>query len=435
MKVTGLQPDTEYVFEVEAVNRIGQAASFELVIASTNAKPVEPGQIRNLIREGNLLTWEAPENLADASYEIWVNGALRAKTTETAWTLEAEDGKTYTVSIFAVNESGEKSLPFSLTFLLEEVPEAVTIESVEALAPIEAAYGTAFEILPLPAHVWVILSSGQRVSMEVTWEQRGYQADHPGMQKLTGELRAADGIENVKGLKAEIAVTVKEPSQQPDTPEPGDNGQQPTNPDGENPGQTNPGQNVEQAPEPVKSLKQKAQGTTWITLTWKKSADADGYLIYSRKAGEKREKLAVTVTAGSANTCKVRKLKQAQTYTFRVVPYKDANGKRLLGTAQSKKVSTATKAPKIKGKILASGGVGISWKKVKKSSGYEIVMSGKKKKGYKKVGTLRRASAVKFNKKKGLKKGKAYYFKVRTYRKVGKTKIYSAYSKAIRIRL
>jgi hypothetical protein len=61
------------------------------------------------------------------------------------------------------------------------------------------------------------------------------------------------------------------------------------------------------------------------------------------------------------------------------------------------------------------------------ATGYEIYMSTKKSSGYKKVKTVTSAKTVKYT-KSSLKKGKTYYFKVRTYRTVNGKKVYSAYS-------
>ena len=71
--------------------------------------------------------------------------------------------------------------------------------------------------------------------------------------------------------------------------------------------------------------------------------------------------------------------------------------------------------------------VKITYKKVSGVSGYQIYMSTKKKSGYKKIATL---SSKKSSYTKGkLKKGKKYYFKVRTMKKVSGKYRYSSFSK------
>ncbi len=71
--------------------------------------------------------------------------------------------------------------------------------------------------------------------------------------------------------------------------------------------------------------------------------------------------------------------------------------------------------------------VKLTWKKIKSVTGYQVWMSTKKSSGYKKIATIKKAKSVTFTKKK-LKSKKKYYFRIRAYRKVGKTTYYGAYS-------
>ncbi len=78
--------------------------------------------------------------------------------------------------------------------------------------------------------------------------------------------------------------------------------------------------------------------------------------------------------------------------------------------------------------------VKLSWKKVKNADGYKIYMkSGNGE--YKAVKTITNGKTVNY-KKKNLKKGKTYYFKVRAYCKVNGKKVYGSYSgvKKIKVR-
>ncbi len=69
----------------------------------------------------------------------------------------------------------------------------------------------------------------------------------------------------------------------------------------------------------------------------------------------------------------------------------------------------------------------LTWKKIASASGYEIWMSAKKASGFKRIATIKKAKTVTYTKKK-LKSKKTMYFRVRAYRKVGKTKYYGAFS-------
>ena len=76
----------------------------------------------------------------------------------------------------------------------------------------------------------------------------------------------------------------------------------------------------------------------------------------------------------------------------------------------------------------------IKWKKVSGALGYEVYMSTKKTKGYKKIKTVTTASKVKYV-KSGLKKKKTYYFKVRAFTKLNGKKIYGSYSAPKKVRV
>ena len=98
-------------------------------------------------------------------------------------------------------------------------------------------------------------------------------------------------------------------------------------------------------------------------------------------------------------------------------------------TAAVKKTTVSNpQAPTIKSlKKSGKKAIKITYKKVSGVSGYQIYMSTKKKSGYKKIATL---SSKKSSYTKGkLKKGKKYYFKVRTMKKVSGKYRYSSFSK------
>ena len=97
-------------------------------------------------------------------------------------------------------------------------------------------------------------------------------------------------------------------------------------------------------------------------------------------------------------------------------------------SSAKKTVVVKPKATTIKSlKKSGKKAVKITYKKVSGVSGYQIYMSTKKKSGYKKIVTL---SSKKSSYTKGkLKKGKKYYFKVRTMKKVSGKYRYSSFSK------
>lgn len=105
-----------------------------------------------------------------------------------------------------------------------------------------------------------------------------------------------------------------------------------------------------------------------------------------------------------------------------VITSKTSNGKKAVC-----KVTVRPKTNKIK-KLKKSGkkSIKITWSKVSGTTKYQIYMSKKKSSGYKRIKT---ASAKSSSYTKGkLKRGKRYYFKVRSYKKAGNTKYYSSFS-------
>ena len=91
------------------------------------------------------------------------------------------------------------------------------------------------------------------------------------------------------------------------------------------------------------------------------------------------------------------------------------------------KVTVTPKPTKIKSAAKSGkDGIKITWNKVSGISNYQIYMSTKSNSGFKKIYTAS-ASKTSYTKTK-LKKGKKYYFKIRTAKKVSGTYYYSSYT-------
>lgn len=91
------------------------------------------------------------------------------------------------------------------------------------------------------------------------------------------------------------------------------------------------------------------------------------------------------------------------------------------------KVTVSPKSTKIKSvKKSGKNGIKITWSKVTGISNYQIYMSTRSNAGFKKICTLS-ANKTSYTKTK-LKKGKKYYFKIRTVKKASGVYIYSSYS-------
>lgn len=96
--------------------------------------------------------------------------------------------------------------------------------------------------------------------------------------------------------------------------------------------------------------------------------------------------------------------------------------------AYAKVTVTSAKPTAVKAKSASVTSVKVSWKKVKDATGYQVYRAASKNGKYKKVKTT---SAASFTDKK-LKTGKAYYYKVRAYKKEDGSVYYGAYSAKVK---
>ncbi len=166
------------------------------------------------------------------------------------------------------------------------------------------------------------------------------------------------------------------------------------------------------------------QSTSAIKLTWSKSTGATGYRVYQYNAKTKTWDKIKTTTATSF---KVENLKAGTTYKYRIKCYKDDAG--LIWGKATSTIAVATKpaTPKITAVAsTAKGRAAVAWTNVAGETGYELYASTKKDTGYKKIVTAK-ANVTK-GVKTGLVSGRTYYFKVRAYKTVGNTVVYSALS-------
>ena len=156
-----------------------------------------------------------------------------------------------------------------------------------------------------------------------------------------------------------------------------------------------------------------------IKLTWKKVTDATGYYIY--RNGKQIKK----ITSGSTLTYKDTGAKTNGTkYVYKVVAYAGTGTSTL-----SKEVTTYyTKRPVISSVKAGTKQFTVIWSKNSKASGYQVQYSTTSgfTKGNKTV-TVTSASTVK-KVVKSLTAGKTYYVRVRAYKTLSGTKIYSAWS-------
>ncbi|MCM1180249.1 MAG: Ig-like domain-containing protein [Clostridium sp.] len=96
----------------------------------------------------------------------------------------------------------------------------------------------------------------------------------------------------------------------------------------------------------------KPAGTTSTKLKWKKVAGADGYFVYTNicNSNEKKNKLKKVkdITSASKTSYKKTKLKKNKWYKYRIVAYKNVNGKKMtIGQSLVLHAYTGTKTSKV----------------------------------------------------------------------------------------
>ncbi len=165
---------------------------------------------------------------------------------------------------------------------------------------------------------------------------------------------------------------------------------------------------------------------TGIKLTWKSVAGATGYRIY------RGSKLIKTIKGGSIITCTDTTANANGTlYTFKVFPTA-ATG---TGLGRSLAVYRIARPAVSSVKNTAAKKMTVRWKKNAKANGYQIQYSTNKKfaKGNKTANITRAATVSKVI--GSLAKGKTYYVRIRTYKTVGKSKCWSAWSAAKTVKI
>lgn len=162
-------------------------------------------------------------------------------------------------------------------------------------------------------------------------------------------------------------------------------------------------------------------------LTWKKVTGASGYEIYMKKGKDGTFK-KLDSTSASGYTAK--NLNGGNTYYFKVRAYVKVDSKKIYSDFSSTKSVKIEKLPDLKNVKLSltdkSNSLKLTWSKQSKATGYEIYRSTTGKSGsYKKIATLK--NSVTGYTEVGLKTSTVYYYKIRSYKKVGSKNIYSNY--------
>lgn len=212
--LNGLEENHAYNYTVKAVNKYGMISDYPAIQVKTKEAPdtTPPTPLEGLKRSGNTLSWNAStDESGSVHYEIWENGAMLERVQDTSYDITSLPEGSHTLSVAAVDGSGNRSQPASITFLkLNGKKEIASIFEPTALT---VEKGTEFSALELPKTVQAALGtadSGIVLSLGVTWDGTGYQKDQAGTYTLSGTLTLPEdtNIVNTGNKKAAIKVTV-----------------------------------------------------------------------------------------------------------------------------------------------------------------------------------------------------------------------------------
>lgn len=193
---------------------------------------------------------------------------------------------------------------------------------------------------------------------------------------------------------------------------------------------------IKHATKPAKVTELKAaSSTTSINLSWKRQAGATRYQVYKYSATKNKYVLYKELTSANSTSLKVTSLKPNTPYGFKVRAIKDAaEGETLIGEFSSiLKTATKPEEPKIKTAYSPSSKkIKVTYSKVS-CNGYQVRWSTTKdfSSNYKSVYVTSPSSLTKTV--TAAQSKKAYYVKVRAYRNVNGTKLYSSWSDTLRV--
>ncbi|WP_052342628.1 immunoglobulin-like domain-containing protein [Bacillus sp. EB01] len=171
------------------------------------------------------------------------------------------------------------------------------------------------------------------------------------------------------------------------------------------------------------SVKAASASYNSIKVSWGAVSGATGYAVYRATSSTGTYSYVGTTKATSFTNSA---LTTNKLYYYKIRAYRTV-GKINVYSGYSAAVSTKP-LPSVPAGFTAarytSSSIKLTWGKVAGATGYEISRSTTKSGTYKTIKTTSSASFI----NTGLAKGKTYYYKVRAYRLVGKTKIYSGWT-------
>ena len=182
-------------------------------------------------------------------------------------------------------------------------------------------------------------------------------------------------------------------------------------------------------PDSVIGFGKKSSQSNSITLQWKESADADGYILEQYKDNKW---VQIRKTASSDDVSyTVSGLTPGASFKFRIKAYRNTNENGVLYSEYSDTLSAFTVLSSVTGVKLggrAADALRVNWTKNTDADGYiiEMYQNGK----WARVAKITDNTTTTFR-KAGLKASTVYKFRVKAYKMSGSTAVYSDYSATV----
>ena len=174
--------------------------------------------------------------------------------------------------------------------------------------------------------------------------------------------------------------------------------------------------------------------TSSLKLRWYKEYGVTAYRIYRATSKNGKYTRIATVSENSSNIYTDTGLISGKTYYYKIRAYKKINNENLYGEYSSifsGKTSYPSQVKNLKQNSFYTSSIKLTWDKASYASGYRIYRATSKNGTYKRIGELSGSTNTKFTDKR-LPSGKTYYYKVKAYRKIGKSRAYGSYSEKLK---
>lgn len=181
-------------------------------------------------------------------------------------------------------------------------------------------------------------------------------------------------------------------------------------------------------PEAVQEFKAAAESPHAVKLEWKASEQATGYEIYRKASGQEYTKIEAVLDR-DATSYVDKDLAEGTQYFYKMRACVEYEGGVVYGKeTEEVECVTGISGTTISGKALGLGMINLSWKKAAGVSGYQVQNMTTSKTSTISGNTV---TAYTFT---GLKNSTKYKFRIRAYKNVNGTTVYSAYSPAVTVK-